>query len=411
MKRINKCFPWCFDVYRTKVNYRIDPNKDEKQKSFESLLESNYYNIEDVQKIINKDQIIFNTKSVILDYKLKQDYDDKYLYTPLDKLTKVGDIFYWPRTNTHWIVYAQYLTEKSYYKCLIKKADWCLSWKDEYDVIHYQWAYVRGPVETKTKDIVMKNKIYDIPNATLTILIPSNIKTKIFKKYYEVMLNGKKWQVAADVDDISNPGLTELQLIKVAVDYNDDKENNVVDGKDNNIYEFKQLFNDNLYAGINYDINDLVRLYKNGELIQDNFIIESNNRTTIVDGNNIMFLYETEYEVIVKYSKNLDVQINLHIDAINYDTEEETDTNIYSIIGPTTIRSLLTYTYYYNNEINDNFNWQIINDNNHVIKTWHSYDNYIDIVTTSKTGNFVLQLYDNDNLIDELNIQVIGTFE
>jgi hypothetical protein len=38
----------------------------------------------------------------------------------------------------------------------------------------------------------MKSKLYDIPNATLTILMPATAKTKYFKKYSELMLNGKK---------------------------------------------------------------------------------------------------------------------------------------------------------------------------------------------------------------------------
>jgi hypothetical protein len=90
---VNKCFPFCFDLYKTKVNYRLNQSDtDDKTEVFEELLESSY-NSEKVYKLINKDTILLETKSIILDHKIKQDYDEKYLYTPLNTLTKVGDVF------------------------------------------------------------------------------------------------------------------------------------------------------------------------------------------------------------------------------------------------------------------------------------------------------------------------------
>lgn len=401
----NRCFPWCFDVYMTKVNYRIDPNRDLKQKSFEDLLRTNYYNIEDIQKIINKNQVLFETKSVILDYKLKQNYDDKYLYTPLDKMAKVGDIFYWPRTNTHWIVYAEYLTEKSYYKCIIKKADWCISWKDDNEVIQYQWVYVRGPVETKTKDIVMKSKIYDIPNATLTILMPATAKTKYFKKYSELMLNGKKWQVAADVDDISNPGLVELQLIKVAADYNDDKENNIVDGNEDITYTMKKMFEDVIIQNSVINVNNSITLYKNGEIIPSNFSIENIAGSGVINGTNISFPYmePCTFKVIYNLDKNINTTYRVEVVSSIFNTP-----NYNYIIGPSTIRSLLQYEY--STEHIGNTRW-VVDDPNKLVRNIEYNNRNIYITTGSKTGNFTLNLYDTSNLVDSLNINIISTFE
>jgi hypothetical protein len=91
----NKCFPFCFDSYVSKVNYRLgQEDADIKRKTFEEILETNGSNVEEVYQIQDKDIILAQTKCIIRDHKINLDYDEKYLLTPLAIDTKVGDIFY-----------------------------------------------------------------------------------------------------------------------------------------------------------------------------------------------------------------------------------------------------------------------------------------------------------------------------
>ena len=174
----------CFDLYTKKVKYRLGSTEEElKQKGFEELLANNGYGVEKIQKIEGKEVVVVETNCFIRDHKLHLDYDEKYLFTPLAITTNIGDVFYWPRTNTHWIVYAQYLTEKSYYKSVIKRANWCINWKNAYGKLEQQWAYVKGPVETKIKSNTVKSKIVGTHNWTLSMLLPDNDKTKDLKQH------------------------------------------------------------------------------------------------------------------------------------------------------------------------------------------------------------------------------------
>ena len=403
----NKCFPFCFETYRTKVNYRLNTDLEkEKEDMFEKLLETSY-NSEIIYKILNKDTIILKTKSIILDHKLKQDYDEKYLFTPLRCNTKVGDIFYWERTNTHWIVYAQYLTEKSYFKNIIKRADWCINWKDENDNIKFQWVYVRGPVETNFKELSLKKNIMIKPNESLVILMPNNDDTKKFKKYDTIMLNGKKWKISAIPDDISNTELIEIQLIKTEVNYNDDVKNNIVNGLEENNYEFKSFIPEKIKINSLIDINKNIFLYKNGSIIKSDFTIVPLTNNLTIKNNNIIFpSNEEKCEFKIIYNLNKNIQQVFSIQTTNEDINLNN-----KIIGETLVKTLFEYNYYTEifNE-NDKFIWEI-EDQKNIVKEFFTDKNKIKIKYGTKTGNILLKLIINEILIDSINIKVIGTYE
>lgn len=63
---------------------------------------------------------------------------------------KCGDVFVWKETNTHWLVFLQYLKEKAYFRSQIRRCD-----QVAYIDGKEYWTYIRGPVET---DIVWRQK-------------------------------------------------------------------------------------------------------------------------------------------------------------------------------------------------------------------------------------------------------------
>ena len=398
----------CFDLYTKKVKYRLGSSEEDlKQKGFEELLAGNSYGVEKVQKIDGKETILNETNCFIKDHKLHLDYDEKYLFTPLAVETNVGDVFYWPRTNTHWIVYAQYLSEKSYYKSVIKRANWCINWRNSFGKLVYQWAYVKGPVETKSKTNTVKNKIVGTHNWTLSMLLPDNEKTEELKRHGYIMLNGKKWEITV-VDDITTKDIVELQLSQVSADDIDDKINNIVEGHLTPEYEFDFLV-ELLRIPLDYefDINEQVILTCNGLVWENDFAVEKLSGSAIVDGTKIYFPELGESELKIYHKQNPEIEKIIVVKAIR--TAHKPVDN--KILGPSSVKSLLEYQYSTQvASIKDTYKWKIWDEKNIIVSTVEDKEK-IDIKFGGKTGNVTLNLYVNDVLADSMNIKVEGLFE
>ena len=54
-----------------------------------------------------------------------------------------GNVFTWKQTNTHWLVYLQYLQEDAYFRSEIRRCDQQVKVNNK-----SYWVYIRGPVET-----------------------------------------------------------------------------------------------------------------------------------------------------------------------------------------------------------------------------------------------------------------------
>ena len=171
-------------------------------------------------------------RALINPNKLKQDYDDKILSVGFEYQVTPGTIFEWVGTKTFWIVYLQDLTELAYFRGDIRKCSHQIAWEDE-DGLHKTYAAVRGPVETKINFIQKHGISVDIPNHSLSILMPkSESAIAYFKRYSKFYLQGNEtcWRVEA-TDDISTPGILEI----IAVEYysneaEDDTESGIVGG-------------------------------------------------------------------------------------------------------------------------------------------------------------------------------------
>lgn len=176
----------------------------EKLKSLNGALKYSY----------QSERIILNGeehRALINNNKLKMDYDDKIISIPHSSQIKVGDLFYWSRTNSDWLVYLQQLSEDAYFRGFVRKAQHTIKWKDEFGNICETKGAVRGPVETKIRHQMRKGLSFDEPNYTLSILVPSNEETLQLKRYTKLMIAEKPWEIVA-TDPLSEPGVIEWQL-------------------------------------------------------------------------------------------------------------------------------------------------------------------------------------------------------
>jgi hypothetical protein len=171
-------------------------------------------------------------KCLINPNKNTTDYDNKILSIPFEDVClnssedkgktsqgaekigiKVGEVFTWKETNTHWLVYLRYLEESAYFRAQIRKCNNQV----EINGKSY-WVYLRGPTETSItwnqKDSIEWNDL----NYSLVMYITQDENTlEYFHRFSKVKIstvdNNKKetWQVVGQNPYFGN-GIIEVML-------------------------------------------------------------------------------------------------------------------------------------------------------------------------------------------------------
>lgn len=165
---------------------------------------------------------------------VKQDYDDKTISIGYEYEYKPGTIFDWVRTGTKWLIYLQDLTELAYFKGDIRKCSYQINWKDESGNTHLTYAAVTGPSEKKINTTIKEGMSLDIPNHSLTIMLPATVEVLThFKRYSKFYIQPLKegdspicWRVEA-TDTISMPGILEITAYEY---YINEQTDNVEEG-------------------------------------------------------------------------------------------------------------------------------------------------------------------------------------
>lgn len=163
--------------------------------------------------------------------KVKQDYDDKIVSIDYEHGYEPGDVFEWKKTDTHWIIYTQEITEDAYFRGEIRRCRYKIRFKDQDGNWCATYAAIRGPVETQINSIQKNQERIDVPNLSLNILMPRNEKTlHAFDRYSEFIFAGKCWRVEAP-DSISMKNIIEVNAEEnYWNDITDDLENEMKNG-------------------------------------------------------------------------------------------------------------------------------------------------------------------------------------
>jgi len=150
--------------------------------------------------------------------KVKGDYDDKIISIPYKDIClnekfgsegktnsaeqtiglKVGDVFLWKETNTHWIVYLEMIQEDAYFRAEIRRCDQ----ETEVNGTNY-WTYIRGPQETSLVWNQKGGVEWNDLNYSLVMYITKDENTiDYFHRFTKVKINDetgstKTWQVVS----------------------------------------------------------------------------------------------------------------------------------------------------------------------------------------------------------------------
>ena len=182
-------------------------------------------------KKCNEDKIF---RALINPSRLSQDYDIKTISADFKSELAAGDVVEWLGTKSFWLVYLQDLTELAYFRADIRKCAYEIKWQID-GVNKSTYAAVKGPTETTLNTIQKHNIVMDVPNYTLSLLVPKNEETlEYFKRYTKFFLNGddekRCWRVEA-TDSISTPGIIEVYASEYYINLTeDDVENGIIGG-------------------------------------------------------------------------------------------------------------------------------------------------------------------------------------
>ena len=160
--------------------------------------------------------------------KITQDYDDKILSVGYEHGLKCGDVITWLGTNSHWLIYLQDLTELAYFHGDIRRCSYEIAWEDEKG-IHKVHVALKGPNESRIRTQANHGISMDLPNYSLSILMPKNEDTlKYFTRYNKFYLQGHNtcWRIEA-VDQFSTPGILEISAAEY---YANKDEDDIING-------------------------------------------------------------------------------------------------------------------------------------------------------------------------------------
>ena len=124
-----------------------------------------------------------------------------------------GDGFVWKQTNTHWLVYLQYLEEDAYFRSEIRRCDQQIKVNDQ-----SYWVYIRGPVETSIEWSQKAGIEWNSLNHSLVMYITNDENTNDYFHRFQLIKvlqpsSGieKTWQVV-DADPYYGDGIIQVFL-------------------------------------------------------------------------------------------------------------------------------------------------------------------------------------------------------
>ena len=147
-------------------------------------------------------------KDVCLNYSARQDKYTIIKERIEDINIKEGDVITWMRTNTHWLVYLQYIEESAYFRSQILKCTHNFLINDNYYHIHFRTKTPKDIQWSQTQGIYW-NEL----NCSALFYITNNQETReFFKRFVKIKINDNTWEVQSATP--ANNGGVLLVLLK-----------------------------------------------------------------------------------------------------------------------------------------------------------------------------------------------------
>lgn len=124
--------------------------------------------------------------------RLTEQFDKKVLSIDFESGVDEGTVFYWDRTERHWIVGLRQHIEEAYFRGIITRCDYIMEVEEE-----PYWVSVRGPVETSTTWNFKHGMTWNKLNYSMAVQITKDSRTVNYFTRHKVV---KMKLVYPDVD-------------------------------------------------------------------------------------------------------------------------------------------------------------------------------------------------------------------
>lgn len=170
----------------------------------------------------NKEKADYDCKIISIPYadiclgKYDEETKEKIIKKPDGKTNQnfiptgieAGKVFLWEETNSHWLVYLQFLQEDAYFRGEVYRCE-----EEPVEINgHQYYVYIRGPVETTIQWRQKKSINWNDLNYSLIMYITKNEETlDYFHRFNKIKIGKDMWEIKT-VDPYSADGIIEVCL-------------------------------------------------------------------------------------------------------------------------------------------------------------------------------------------------------
>ena len=272
-------------------------------------------------------------ETIIQTSRLNESSDYKKISTKFSTPISVGDVVYWDRLDSYWLIYLQRNTEKNYFLGEMQLAKYEIFWSDEWGNIYSQLACMRNI----SLDIERYNGYFDVGEGSMELLMTNTPQTKSLKRYSKIKINDIVWEVVG-VNDFNIDNVIVFYLREVEGNSNYDTSTQPF-GKVAFRKKVETCLDDITEINLNSIIDFNLTIKVNGEFIDDNYTVKCTN--CVFQNNRIIFTSPGKATIEINTEKTNITKF------IQIDVKEEVsfDSQIYSISGPDTVKTLLSYNF------------------------------------------------------------------
>ncbi len=287
---------------------------------------------------------------------------------------EVGNLIYWDRVKSYWLVYYQRITEKNYFSGEMQLAKYQIHWMSPGGKKYMTW----GSVRNQTSGLHGLSSYFETISGDIELLIPRVEGSEYLVRQTRIKLNGRTYKITGS-NDTNHENIIIFYLDEVQS--NPELDNEIPYGNTPMSIELESTLNniDSITLGTTLDFKITTR--KDGLEIDDKYEIIC---TDCVHNNNAIEFNSLGVAQIKVYSELTDNILDLEIEVISEETSN------YYIDGPASVRTMLSYSY--TAKINGELRWTLVDNNeNELSKDIAKIEETKDGEITIKTGSTVTE--------------------
>lgn len=205
-----------YDKYLQKVN----------QQSVDYLKQQNLnnrliydYNSEEIEYNNNLYKVIIQSK------KIANNESCYKISAPKQYELHAGDVVFWKRVNSHYMIFTERITEKSYFIGDLYEARYLITYLDSFNNKHSQYGVVKSINDTiRDENITNIPVVAELINGDMVLYLTKTENTKyLLKRNKMLKIGNRNWKIVG-WDDLTYNNIIMFSLVE-ALKFNEDADN------------------------------------------------------------------------------------------------------------------------------------------------------------------------------------------